>query len=62
MVRPTDGPDREKHIDAPEFGAKVRRVLSEPGYRRSAERIRASMGDFGGVQQAADRIERLAGG
>jgi UDP:flavonoid glycosyltransferase YjiC (YdhE family) len=62
MVKPTDGADGEKHIDVAEFGAKLRRVLEQPGYRQTARRISASIGNFGGVREAADRIERLAGG
>lgn len=57
-----DGPAGEKHIDVAEFSAKVRHVLNEPGYRRSAQRISASMRKFGGIQEAVYRIERLAGG
>jgi UDP:flavonoid glycosyltransferase YjiC (YdhE family) len=56
-----DGADGEKHIDVDEFGTKVRRVLSEPGYRQSARRVAESMRQFGGAPEAADRIERFAG-
>ena len=61
IVMPVDGDDGEKHIDVAEFGAKVRRVLNEPDYLRSAQRVAQSMRKFGGAQEAADRIERFAG-
>jgi UDP:flavonoid glycosyltransferase YjiC (YdhE family) len=61
IVLPMDGADGEKHIDVDEFGTKVRRVLSEPGYRQSARRVAESMRQFGGAPEAADRIERFAG-
>jgi len=60
IVLPVDGADGEKIIDVAEFSAKVRRVLSEPGYLRSARRIAESMRKFGGAQEAAERIERFA--
>jgi UDP:flavonoid glycosyltransferase YjiC (YdhE family) len=62
IVMPTDGANGEKHIDVPEFSAKVRRVLNEPGYRSSAHQIAESMRQFGGTQKAADCIEQLAAG
>jgi hypothetical protein len=43
-----------------EFGAKVHRVLNDPGYRSSARRVAESMRQFGGAQKAADCIEQLA--
>jgi UDP:flavonoid glycosyltransferase YjiC (YdhE family) len=60
MVLPVDGADGEKQIDVQEFSGKVRRVLNEPGYRKSASRVAESMRRFGGAQEAADRIERFA--
>ena len=62
IVMPVDGADGEKQIDVAEFSAKVHRVLNEPGYRRAARRVAESMRQFGGAQEAADRIERLAAG
>jgi len=62
IVMPVDGADGEKHIDVADFGSKVDRVLNEPSYRRSARRVAESMRQFGGAPDAADRIERLAGG
>ena len=62
IVMPMDGANGDKHIDMPEFSAKVHRVLNEPGYRSSARRVAESMRQFGGAQEAANRIERLAGG
>jgi MGT family glycosyltransferase len=62
IVLPVDGADGEKHIDVAEFSAKVHRVLNDPGYRRSALRVAESMRKFGGADEAADRIERFAGG
>jgi UDP:flavonoid glycosyltransferase YjiC (YdhE family) len=60
IVIPVDGADGEKHIDVAEFAAKVRRVLNEPDYLRSAQRIAESMRRFGGAQEAADQIECFA--
>jgi MGT family glycosyltransferase len=60
IVMPVDGPDGEKKIDLSEFAAKVRRVLTQPDYRRSAQKIAESMRKFGGAGEAADRIERFA--
>ena len=62
IVMPMGGANCEKHIDAKEFSAKVHRVLNEPGYRSSARRVAESMRQYGGVQEAANRIERLADG
>jgi UDP:flavonoid glycosyltransferase YjiC (YdhE family) len=59
---PVDGAGGEKQIDGDAFGAAVRRVLNEPGYRQSARRVAASMSHFGGAQEAARRIENLAAG
>jgi len=61
IVMPVDGADGEKQIDVDEFSAKVRRVLEEPGYRKSARRVAESMRKFGGAREAADRIEQFAG-
>jgi len=60
IVVPTTGADGEKHIDIAEFGAKVERVLREPGYRRAAQRVSESVHKYGGIQEAADRIEQFA--
>jgi UDP:flavonoid glycosyltransferase YjiC (YdhE family) len=60
MVLPVDGADGEKHIGVGEFSAKVHRVLNETGYRESARRVAESMREFGGAQEAAQRIERFA--
>ena len=60
IVLPVDGADGEKHLDIAEFSAKVQRVLSEPGYLKSARRVAESMRNFGGAREAADRIERFA--
>ena len=59
VVMPVSGPDGEKHIDVAEFGAKVKRVLNEPSYRQSANRVSVSLRQFGGAQAAAERIEDL---
>jgi hypothetical protein len=34
-------------------------VLTEPGYRAAAERVRASFASAGGAPMAADRLESL---
>ena len=53
--------DGEKHIDIADFSDKMNRVLSEPSYRASAHRIAESMREFGGAQEAANRIEHFRG-
>ena len=62
IVLPVDGVDGEKRIDVADFSAKVHRVLNEPCYRKSARRVAESMRSFGGAREAAERIERFAGG
>jgi MGT family glycosyltransferase len=62
IVLPADGADGEKQLDVAEFSAKVHRVLNQHGYRESARRVAESMRKFGGAWEAADRIERFAGG
>jgi UDP:flavonoid glycosyltransferase YjiC (YdhE family) len=60
VVIPTAGADTEKHVDAADFRAKVDRVLREPAYRSSAQRVANSMLQYGGSQAAADQTERFA--
>jgi UDP:flavonoid glycosyltransferase YjiC (YdhE family) len=60
MVMPIDGADSEKVHRLSEFGTKVRRVLNEPDYLRSAQRLAESIRKFGGAREAADRIEQFA--
>jgi hypothetical protein len=57
VVMPVNDVDGEKRVDVAEFGAKVKRVLTEPSYRQSARRISESMRHFGGAKAAAERIE-----
>src|SRR5208337_5566970 len=49
IVMPADGLNGEKTIDASEFGAAVLRVLKDPAYRRSAQRVSESMQGYGGA-------------
>ena len=60
IVLPVDGAGGEKLIDVAEFGAKVDRVLDDPGYLRCARQVAESMRKFGGAEEAADRVERFA--
>jgi UDP:flavonoid glycosyltransferase YjiC (YdhE family) len=62
FVLPIMDASGEKHIDTAEFGAKVRRVLTEPAYRQAAQHIAASMAHYGGAREAANHIERLIRG
>lgn len=62
IVLPTNGADNEKQIDVADFSTKVQRVLTQPTYRQSAQRVAESMGRCDGIREAADRIERLASG
>ncbi|MFZ0394526.1 MAG: nucleotide disphospho-sugar-binding domain-containing protein [Terracidiphilus sp.] len=59
VVMPVTGVDGEKRVDVAEFGAKVKRVLNQPGYRQAARRVAESMKEYGGAQAAADRIEEF---
>jgi MGT family glycosyltransferase len=60
IVLPVKGAGGEKHIDVAEFTAKVKRVLEDPSYRNSAQRVAESMRRFGGPKEAADRIEEFS--
>jgi len=60
IVVPTESADGEKHVDAAEFRAKVERVLRDPAYRASAQRVAESARKYEGARTAADRIERFA--
>ena len=60
IVMPIDDINGEKQIDLAEFSSIVHRVLNEPSYRNAAHRVAESMRHFGGAQDAADRIEKLA--
>jgi UDP:flavonoid glycosyltransferase YjiC (YdhE family) len=60
IVMPMSGADGEKQVDMADFSAKVYRVLEEPVYRTSAQRVADSMRKYGGSQEAADRLERFA--
>jgi MGT family glycosyltransferase len=60
VVMPVNGADGEKRVDVAEFGAKVKRVLDEPAYRKSAQRVADSMRLYGGAAAAAIRIEEIA--
>ena len=44
-----------------DVGAAVRRVLSEPSFRRAAGRVRAEMVTHDAARESADLLERLAG-
>ena len=60
IVMPIGGADGEKEIDVAEFSAKVARVLHEPAFRRSAQRVADSMRKYGGADEAARQLERFA--
>jgi hypothetical protein len=60
LVMPIHSADGEKHIDVPAFAAAVERVLADPAYRAAARRVAESMRSYGGVQEAANRIEQFA--
>jgi len=62
IVMPVNGADGEKHIDVADFCAKVNRVLNDPAYRNSAQRIAQSMRQYGGAQEAAKRLEQFVAG
>lgn len=60
IVMPVDGLNGEKMIDAREFEAAVLRVLKDPAYRRSAQRVSETMEGYGGAKAAADKVEKFA--
>jgi UDP:flavonoid glycosyltransferase YjiC (YdhE family) len=62
IVMPVDGLNGEKTIDAGDFQAAVFRVLKDPAYRRSAQRVSESMQGYGGAKAAADKVETFAAG
>ena len=59
MVLPIDGEGGEKQIDTSDFAEKVHRVLHDESYRAAARSAAKRMRQFGGAQDAADRIELL---
>jgi len=60
LVLPTEGAGGEKQVDLADFSAKVQRCLTESRYRTAARRVCESMSQYGGAEQAAERIEQLA--
>lgn len=60
LVVPTGSANGEKQIDLADFGVKVKACLTESRYRTAARRVCESMSLYGGAEQAADRIEKLA--
>jgi UDP:flavonoid glycosyltransferase YjiC (YdhE family) len=60
MVLPIDAEGGEKQIDTSDFAEKVHRVLHDESYRAAARSAAERMRQFGGAQDAADRIELLA--
>src|SRR5664280_37488 len=60
IVLPVMGSNGEKTIDTDEFGAAVTRVLKDPAYRESAQRVSESMRHYGGAKAAADKVETFA--
>lgn len=60
IVMPVPSENGEKDIDLAEFGAAINRVLSDPAYRKSAQRVAETMRQYGGTREAADRIEQFA--
>ena len=60
VVMSTNGADGEKYIDVAEFRDKVHRVLNEPSYRASAQRVAGSMRKYGGADEAARHLEKFA--
>lgn len=59
VVMPLTDGNGEKHVDVVEFGAKVKRVLSEASYRESAASVADAMRQYGGAEGAAARIEEF---
>lgn len=60
IVMPTTGANGEKQVDVAEFRAKVDGILHDLVYRASAQRVANSMRQYGGAQEAADRVEKFA--
>ncbi len=60
IVLSATGPDGEKTTDANELGAAVRRVLSDPACRQTAQTIAEFTRQYGGAKDAADLVEKFA--
>jgi hypothetical protein len=60
VVMPTSTPDGDKTIDPEEFSTKVKQVLKSPTHRAAARKVAASIHQYGGVREAARRIEEFA--
>jgi MGT family glycosyltransferase len=54
-----DTSGRKKTVQPEELASKVKLVLSTPSYKENAERIKARLKEYGGVTEAARRIEEL---
>ena len=59
MVLPTSDASGKKKVQVVELAEKVRKVLSTPSYKESAERLRAALQKCGGAPEAARLIEEL---
>jgi MGT family glycosyltransferase len=57
MVLPRFESRSKMTIDVSELNAKIRKVLSTPGYKESARRISAKLKEYGGAPKAAQLIE-----
>jgi UDP:flavonoid glycosyltransferase YjiC (YdhE family) len=60
LVLPVEAGAGEKGVSVDELRTKVRRVLSDPSFRRSAERIAESIRGYGGAAEAARLIDSFA--
>ncbi|HET7089331.1 MAG TPA: nucleotide disphospho-sugar-binding domain-containing protein [Anaerolineae bacterium] len=60
FVLPTQGAWGKKSVRVEELRAKVKQVLSDPGYAASTKRIAEKMRTYGGAAEAARLIEDLS--
>jgi len=59
IVLPTEGAEREKHVNSVELRMKVRKVLSDPSYTYNACRMSEKLRSYGGAVEAANLIEKF---
>jgi ubiquinone/menaquinone biosynthesis C-methylase UbiE len=58
-ILPTEGSAGEKHVNIDNLRMKVRKVLSDPSYAKSAHRVSEKLRAYGGALEAANQIENF---
>ena len=62
FLLPEAGADGKKRIEASHLRKIVKEVLETPSYREETEKYGELLRSYGGVDEAVDLIEKLAGG